>query len=109
MSTDHFTWDTAAANVGLLRDNFFELFGKETPQFLSQIQLPINLKGSSTQYLKNIPEEAKPWLAVAAGVTFVIIKGSGNKKTRSEKVAANKTESIQATSDAIGSLTDELG
>jgi len=105
-SPDSSSWDTAAANVGLIRDNLFGLIGKESPHF----QLPDHVPGSIGQYFKDLPEDAKPWLAVATGATLVIIGGSRNIKTPSKKVPNDSTESsIQATSDAIGSLTDELG
>jgi len=91
-SPDSSSWDTAAANVGLLRDNLFGLIGNESP-------------GSIAQYLKDLPENAKPWLAGVTVATLVIIGSSQKKKKPSEKVPID----IQATSNAIGSLTYELG
>mmetsp|Transcript_8198 Transcript_8198/g.9427 ORF Transcript_8198/g.9427 Transcript_8198/m.9427 type:complete len:494 (+) Transcript_8198:124-1605(+) len=91
-SPDSSSWDTAAANVGLLRDNLFGLIGNESPR-------------SIAQYLKDLPENAKPWLAGVTVATLVIIGSSQKKKKPSEKVPID----IQATSNAIGSLTYELG
>ena len=89
-------------------DNFLKLIGKEPSELHSDIT-PTTIG----QYIKNVPEEAKPWLAVAAGATLVILSNS-NKKTTSKETDVEKEvsveipESIQVTSDALGSLTDEL-
>jgi hypothetical protein len=110
------SWDTAVANAGLLRDNIFKLIGKEPPQ-LSSLKFPSSITPASIgQYIKNVPEEAKPWLAVAAGATLVIWSTNNNKKTNSnsketdveKKVPVENPGRIQVTSDALGSLTDEL-
>lgn len=102
------TWDTAVAKAGLFGDNFLKLIGKEPSELHSDIT-PTTIG----QYIKNMPEEAKPWLAVVAGATLVILSNS-NKKTTSKETDVEKEvsveipESIQVTSDALGSLTDEL-
>jgi len=83
VSPDSSSWDTAAANVSLLRDNLF----------------------STAHYFKDLPDDAKPWLAGATVATLVIIGSSKNTKKPSKKVPVD----IQATSNAIGSLTYELG
>jgi hypothetical protein len=106
-------WNTALANAGLLRDNIFKLIGKE-PSELSSLKFHSDVTPTTIgQYIKNVPEEAKPWLAVVAGATLVILSNSNKKTTSKEtdvekEVSVENPESIQVTSDALGSLTDEL-
>lgn len=95
---DSSSWDTAVANFGILTDNFLGLFGTTIPL------------GSDTApaYLKNVPEEVKPWLVLITGTTLAIIGSSASKKA-SLIVTTDNTKSIQASSDAIDSLSNELG
>lgn len=94
---DSSSWDTAVANFGILTDNFLGLFGTTIPL------------GSDTApaYLKNVPEEVKPWLVLITGTTLAIIGSSASKKA-SLIVTTDNTKSIQASSDAIDSLSNEL-
>jgi hypothetical protein len=107
------TWDTAVANAGLLTDNMFKMIGKQ-PSELSSLKLNNGITPSSIgQYIKNVPEEAKPWLAVVAGATLVILSNSNKKTTSKEtdvekEVSVENPESTRVTSEALGSLTDEL-
>mmetsp|Transcript_9343 Transcript_9343/g.27874 ORF Transcript_9343/g.27874 Transcript_9343/m.27874 type:complete len:603 (-) Transcript_9343:3130-4938(-) len=109
------SWETTKTNSVLLRDNLIKLAGKDPSDFdvpqgsLDIKKLPpfdfshLDFK-SIQQYFESLPSEQKGFVALAATGAFLIILGTSNKNNGKKEEAAD----IEATSEAIGGLTEEL-
>ena len=99
---DNSVWDTAMANFGRLGSNLVKMTGNESPTQTSTSDVDVSNFG---QYVQNLPDSTKAWVALGTGTALVILNA---KKNRTASPAPESNESIQAASDAIGGLTDEL-
>ena len=87
---DTSVWDTAMANFGRLGSNIAKMTGNE-------------------QYVQDLPDATKTWIALGTGTALVILAANKNRNASPNgKNTAASNETIQAASDAIGGLTDEL-
>jgi len=106
-------WETTRSNIELLKRN---TFGSQATEFnYPKIDLPglpdlpeVDLS-SITQYFESLPEVGKVWVGSAAVVAFIIVGGINKTPSKKKAKAVALSKNIEASSDAIGDLTDELG
>jgi len=99
------TWDTAKENLGRLGSNLVKMTVKDPSELSPMHSNDVDIHGIG-QHVQHLPDVTKAWIALATGTSLVIL-GANKNKTASKKEKVTEKD-VQAASDAIVGLTDEL-